>query len=108
MEEIVRTLCEHEGEEIWYSKLKRLVRKPEYLGPMLSDSSFREALRKLREVGIIDVEKPSPSKKKKLLIYLAQETMREYSVPDSYLSDFGRRLFDQIPDIGEHVSRKTA
>jgi hypothetical protein len=105
MEEMKRALVEHKDEKIWYSKLKRLLRNPEYLASV-SDSSIREAFRKLKEVPIIVVEKPSSSKKKKLLIHLLPEVVNESSVPDSYLSDSKRKLFNQAADSGKHLSRK--
>jgi hypothetical protein len=98
MSEIRRAACEHEGEELWYSKLRKIVRMPRYLGPLLSDSSFREAMRTLKEVGRITEEKPSPTKKKKLLLYLVPEKDKRYAIPDSYSSKSHASPFDQVTD----------
>lgn len=106
MQKIVRALLDHKGERLWYSELKRLVRNPEYLGPMVSDSSYREALRKLGEVPVIVTEEPSSSKKKKLLITLLPEVVNESSLPESYLSGSIESAFDQARDPVEHASRK--
>jgi hypothetical protein len=83
-------------------KLRKLVRSPHYLGPSLSDTSFREAIRTLREVGLMNIEKPSPTKKKKLLVYLVQQAEERYSVPNTYLSKSHRSPY-QFTDSYKHT-----
>ena len=56
---------ENEDDKLWHNKLKRLIR--ERYWPSLSDCSFRCSKQKLREEGIISIEK-IPFKKKALIL----------------------------------------
>ena len=89
MEIFVKAVYENEKDELWDSKLKRIIRD-RYL-PSLSDSSFRCAKTKLIEEGHVTVEEV-PSKKKKAGIRISDKTRNKYlfadlQIPNTYLPE---------------------